>query len=157
MKDIPGYEGLYAATKDGKIWSYSAKRYLRGGLSGGYRTVTIHNKTRGVARLVAFTFLFRAEGLNVVNHINGIKTDNRVENLEWCTFQRNNQHAYDAGLHKKYKGSKHSQAKLTEENVLDIRRYVKEGILSRKEIAARFKIVTSHIAHIIKRDTWKHI
>lgn len=64
----------------------------------GYIRVYVEKKCYAVHRLVADAFLPHIEGKNVVNHLNGIRTDNRVENLEWTTYSGNCLHAYRIGL-----------------------------------------------------------
>jgi hypothetical protein len=75
---------------------------LRQSDNKGYKRIILridgHKKNHFVHRLVAMTFLEKVEGKNFVNHINGIKTDNRLENLEWCTISENTKHAYDIGI-----------------------------------------------------------
>jgi HNH endonuclease len=121
MKDIKGWEGLYAVTEDGKIWIYPRKwKAGTGGefahqgkwaslkwLSAGYPAVCLRKdcfirKVR-IHRLVAETFIANPSSLKEVNHKNGIKTDNRVENLEWCSHRENMKHAEKLGLLEKGK------------------------------------------------------
>ena len=64
----------------------------------GYSVVTIAGKTKSVHRLVALAFIENPLSLPQINHKNGIKTDNRAENLEWCSPAQNIAHAIDAGL-----------------------------------------------------------
>lgn len=121
MKDIPGFEGRYAITEDGRVFSKRNNRFLKPvKKSGWYVQVTFINNSKRVPfrihRLVAEAFLPRIDGLNEVNHINGIKTDNRVENLEWTNRQKNIQHSYTVLKRKKAQGATHPKSKL----VLDL-------------------------------------
>lgn len=67
----------------------------------GYECVTVANKNIFVHRLVAEAFVKNEEGKDCINHKNGIKTDNRIENLEWVTKAENNRHAFRTGLNRK--------------------------------------------------------
>jgi len=118
-KDIQGYEGIYQISDKGNVkslprewvWGNGAVRrrgelILKPGLnSAGYLSINMvtngTSKNVVVHRLVAKAFIPNPEVKAEVNHINGDKTDNRVENLEWCSREENQQHAYDTNLHKR--------------------------------------------------------
>lgn len=94
MKDILGYEGLYAITSCGKVWSYRRKMFLKPSISQkGYAYVSLMkdgaSKKFRVHRLVAEAFIPNPENKPEVNHINEVKTDNYVSNLEWATRVEN--------------------------------------------------------------------
>lgn len=104
MKDIVGYERKYAVTEEGQIWSYQNNKFLAQTLNKvtGYYYVGLwinnNNKTVPIHRLVAIAFINPVIGKSVVNHKNGIKTDNNVGNLEWVTKSENEDHAIKTGL-----------------------------------------------------------
>ncbi len=95
MKDISGYDGLYAVTEDGRVWSYRANRFLKPKKDhGGYLNVSLWNcnkqKMFKVHRLVANAYLPNPDNLPQVNHIDEDKTNNSISNLEWCNQKYNN-------------------------------------------------------------------
>ena len=94
MKDIKGYEGLYAITEEGQVWSYYSKRFIKPHIrSNGYLQVLLSKggikKSYKVHRLVAQAYLPNPDNLPEVNHIDEDKTNNCVNNLEWCSHEYN--------------------------------------------------------------------
>jgi hypothetical protein len=104
-KDVPGYEGIYEASTMGRVRSLKYDSHYRGrilkGTTGknGYKIIALwkdgRSKSETIHRVVAKTFLVNPLNKRTVNHKNGNKTDNRVQNLEWSTDSENNQHAFD--------------------------------------------------------------
>ena len=94
MKDIENYEGLYAVTSCGKVWSYRSKRFLRPQADkDGYLRVQLckdgQKKMCRIHRLVAEAYIPNPEGLPQVDHIDNIKTHNYLNNLQWITNRDN--------------------------------------------------------------------
>lgn len=93
MKDIPGYEGLYAATSDGQIWSYKRKIFLRPTMRKGYWAVSLRKDGKGktyyIHRLVGLAFIPNPQNLETIDHIDGNKLNNDVSNLQWLSRTNN--------------------------------------------------------------------
>lgn len=95
MKDIPGYEGLYAVTSCGRVWGHKLKHWLKLTDNGkGYKFVQLtdghrHYKHEYIHRLVAITYLLNPNNLPEVNHKDFNRGNNCVNNLEWCDRKYN--------------------------------------------------------------------
>ena len=100
-KDIPGYEGVYQVSNLGNV--KSLPRMVSNGK--GYLCIELKDKNGkyhfcGVHRLVAVAFIENPDNKPQINHIDGNKKNNIVENLEWCTNGENQVHAYKMGLNR---------------------------------------------------------
>ena len=107
-----------------------------------------------VHRLVALAFIPNPENKPCVNHINGVKTDNRVENLEWCTYSENTKHAVLTELKKGVKGERSHLSKLKKEEVIKIRKLKEDCNYSNAELGKMFGVSCSQIQRIVKYTNW---
>ena len=107
-------------------------------------------------KVIAEHFIPNPLNLPQVNHINGIKTDNRVENLEWCTGSYNVKHAFDNGLKKPQRGTTNGRCHTNDDVVLAIRADHKSGLTPR-QLRDKYGLSKSHIGGIIYNRIWKHL
>jgi hypothetical protein len=122
----------------------------------GYLVAKLTINSKGIEyrvhRLVAMAFISNPKNKEQVNHINGVKDDNRVENLEWATNLENIRHAYKNKLIGR-SGVKNSHAKLSELQVIEIR----NSQLSYLELATIYNVNKPCIYKIKKGITWSHL
>lgn len=115
-KSIEGYDGKYEISNFGRVKSlYDNKGRKREKIliprisKNGYLYLNLWKNSKGkskkIHRMVAEAFCKKNIDAQCVNHINGIKTDNRAINLEWCTYSYNTKHAFKSGLQKPKKGN----------------------------------------------------
>lgn len=134
--NIPGLEG-YLASSSGEIKSLITGRILSQRLHKKYLTVRIRDKKYSVHRLVAMAFILNPENKPQINHKNGIKNDNRLNNLEWCTQSENKDHAIATGLWRIVKSKEDREKdRLREKNQLP--RHIMIEKLSKKVIQIDF-------------------
>lgn len=157
-KYIKGYEGLYQISNLGRVKSLKRNILLKKKKEKtGYNSVYLFKNGIGkywrVHRLVCVSFIPNPNNYPIINHINGIKDDNKLDNLEWCTVSYNTKDAYD----KKYiipkKGAEKKNSKLTDEQVLIIRNTNK----TQKEISIIYNISKSLVSLIKNKKRWSHI
>lgn len=170
-KDIKGFEGEYEVSNTGKIKSKKRKNerilipdvdrygYLRVCLfysKGGYIRKKVH-------RLVAEAFLPNVNELPQVNHKDGDKKNNNVDNLEWCTAKENLRHALETGLRKKtYKSTPHygeenGNSKITKEIAEEIRNSYISGSREYgcRALARKYGLGVTTVRAIVNYKTWK--
>lgn len=173
FKDIPGYKGKYQVSNMGRIKSLSRKIWIaknkRYGIKKerllkplkkrtGYLFVCLYKNKKGkyktIHRLVLRTF--NGKSKLQCNHKNGIKIDNRLENLEYCTPSENLKHAIKIGL-KDQKGEKNPHHKLTEKDILEIRKLYKTKNYPQRKLGTIYNVAHQTIGAIITRKNWAHI
>lgn len=159
IKDIKNYEGLYTISNKGVIRSLYTGKIIKQSLNRyGYYQVRLYKnkmyKNYTVHRLVAETFIQNIHNAESVNHIDGNKTNNKVENLEWCSPSENFKKACRAGLIAK--GNFHGNSIFNEEQVRFIRDAYKSGY-SRRRLARVFNTTHDVIDDIISRKSYDNI
>jgi predicted XRE-type DNA-binding protein len=154
--EVSNYGRLKVNLKFRKYRNYQSKFLNPSKDKDGYfRTaLTKDNKKfmKTIHRLVAESFIKNTENKPCVNHINGVKTDNRIENLEWCTIKENNIHAIKLGLSFQHGGEKHHMSKLKENQVLEI--IQNKNNLTQKQLSEFYGISQTQISRIINKKRW---
>lgn len=183
-KNINGFSG-YQVSDQGRVRSFRGDgvdtlrdkaRVLNPQINKGYRQLPLYKsstlksaKTFKVAKLVANAFIPNPDNKPTINHINGIKTDDRAINLEWATYSENTKHAYDLGLNyvsekqikatsEANRGSGSALSKLTEDEVIEIRYvYENDPDITQKELGKRYGVGQDEVSRIVNRKIWTHI
>lgn len=170
-KDIKGYEGYYQVSNLGSVKSLERKEVNSIGVlksyeskvlkdvdnGRGYSQIRLYKNGKGITvkihKLVAESFLENPRGLIEINHIDGNKKNNSVENLEWITRKENISHAIELGLFKN-NGAYNINSKLTFEEAEEIRDRYSMGNITQKELANEFDIDRSQISLIVNHKAY---
>jgi len=174
----PAFEfDKYLVSSLGRVRRIVARRAGKPTLSprvgiGGYCYVYLSGKTRRnlrLHRLVLLSFHLPPTPRHQVNHKDGIKTNNRLSNLEWVTGSENIKHAFALGLkgtgpaHKWYgkpdhvRGENNGNSKLTKNEVIMIRERYRLGGISTRRLALEYKVSRTTIKDILRRKTWFYV
>jgi len=170
---IEGFEGLYEISDLGRVRSIDRIQINSKGIQrrdkgriltlvdrgNDYLFVSLSKNNKkhnfSVHTGVAQAFIPNPENRPQVNHKDGDKRNNVKTNLEWATAQENSIHAFENNLRISVKGESHGGNKLTEMQVLEIRRMSTNS--SHQSIADMFDVSRSAVSKIVRRDMWKHI
>lgn len=149
----------YRIEKNGDIFNKKGLKLKTYISKFGYERVTLsHNGSKKaffVHRLVAQEYLQNIKNKPCVNHKDGNKLNNNVNNLEWCTYSENSKHAFENGLNKGSYGEIHGLTKLTNKDVIYI--YINPDKKTNKQLANIFNVDSNMISRIWNNHTWKHI
>lgn len=158
-KAVPGYEGLYAVSDYGEVFSFQTCKVLNTHEHNrGYLMVTLYKDGNGsteyVHRLTATAFLDNSDNLPEVNHIDGNKHNNCVGNLEWVTSKENHDHAVRHELYQR--GEERPNSKLSVDDV----RYIRENCvkfdseLGIRPVAASLGVSEAAVRKILNGESW---
>lgn len=160
-KDIIGYEGLYQISNFGNVINVKTKKPLKGKKDKkGYLCVVLYSngkrKEHKRHRLVALNFIPNPFNKPEVNHKDGDKANNYVDNLEWATTKENINHAVQHNLINDRKGESHNLSKLKNADVLEIANLLKEGYKP-VTVAKMFMVDRTTVSNIKHGKTWSHL
>ena len=158
---LPEIKDYYTITSDGKIYSDNSGLMKTRNKPGteyqiiSFSTVDNNKKTFRVHRLVLLAFKPVENSQNLeVNHKDGNKKNNSLDNLEWCNDSENQIHAFKLGLQKPRRGEKSNFSKLSINDIEKIFKLREKG-LTQKEIAEIIGCTRSNISYILNKKTWQ--
>lgn len=147
------YKDRYLVFPDGDIFNLDGVKMSPSIDRCGYLHGLINGRNCSYHRIIAECFVPNPHNKPDINHINGIKTDNRAENLEWCTRSENVNHAYKTGLEQSVVGVDHHNSKLDNELV----RYIRQSDKSSYKLAKELGVDPSTIRDVRNKKTWRHV
>ena len=165
-KQIIGYEGLYEIDKSGNVYSLRYKRPFKiltpAKTRTGYLIIRMQKNKKqfgtGLHTLLAKHFIENPNGYKEVNHIDGNKLNNSLDNLEWCTHSENIRHADRIGLRKMPKGSKHANAIINEKIAKEIKEKCKVFYYGLEaKLAKEYNVTRWVISDIRRNKSWKEV
>lgn len=153
------FQGHYQVSNLGNVWSNRTNKMIRPVVDkGGYLRfgVTSNGKRKhwSVHRAVAVAFIPNLEHKPCVNHDDGNKLNNRVDNLSWVSYSENMKHACETGLLKPVYGENNGSAKLKNTEVIIIREMYRKHA---KTLAEQYNVSVTTVNDIIKKKYWKHV
>jgi predicted DNA-binding protein len=161
---VPRYEGDYSVTKNGTVISHKfghRKELEQNRNVNGYYCVSLYKNDKGhvesVHKLVLEAFKGKAPKDHECRHLNGDKLDNRLENLEWGTHEENVEDRHRNGNWTALKGEENPHAKLTEEEVEEIRKRYDSEDVSQPDLGDEFGVGHSVISDIVRGERWEHV
>lgn len=161
----------YYVTEDGNVINNKTQKTLKPIIISSYYYVSILGKKKSIHSLLANAYLEKPEDNLEINHKDGNKLNNHISNLEWVSHKENINHAYENNLvdiskrnltalnaRNKFKEKigRHTAAKLTKEQVLEIKELLKQGI-KQEDIAKIYGVSRTPISHINSGKSWKDI
>ena len=154
---VESVEKGYFASPSGNLYNRHGDLMVGAVDRCGYRHTVVNRHNRNIHRIIAETFIPNPENKLCVNHKDGNKLNNSVDNLEWCTHSENVKHAYDNKLEEKRCGEEHHAHKLTEDEVKYIKRvYVKRhSEYGAVALANKFGVDRTTIHDVIRGKTWR--
>ena len=152
----------YIVTNCGSIYSLKTNKKLKNRLdTNGYVQIHLRHNNKDyyvlLHRLVAKTFIPNPENKPQVNHINGNKTKNNIDNLEWCTNDENMRHAIKNGLVNYVRGDDQGNNKYKTKNIHDVCKLLENSCLSRYEISRKTGVSYDTVNDILNYRSWRHI
>lgn len=162
-KSIIEFGGLYEISSHQRVRAtpkqYNGYKYkiLKPFLDKKYLKVRLSKEDklypRTIHRIFAIAFLTNPKKYKYIKHVNGIKTDNSLRNLKWCTKSDYISHAYTIGLMNKKGENNNGKRKLSDTSVIEIY----NSIENRKLLAQKYKVSVCTIDDIKERRSWSHI
>jgi len=173
FKPIKGWESSHSISKEGQVFVKERmvkgcggssrklkEHFIKWNYQKGYPTACLYASGRMkryfVHRLVYETYVEKVPNGMQINHIDGIKDNNALSNLELVTPKENSQHAWRTGLSKKRIGENCSTSKLKDVDIRKIREMSKSKH-TQKEIANTFSIHETNVHYILSGKTWSHV